>query len=237
MLTVSIAGIPVGIDNRYKNVEHISRDYLTDAAPVFTVRATDAEIEAERLASGAEFHEGYLESTVIHRLIAEQLWRVDAFVLHGAVLALDGGGYAFAARSGTGKTTHTRLWCEHFGERVRYVNGDKPIVRFIDGVPYVYGTPWRGKENYGENMRVPLMGIAYLERALSNSAEEISFDDASSRLLSQVYIPKKNPLAAARTLALVGRLSEGVRHVVLKCNMEKDAAAVAARALGITECN
>lgn len=234
MLTVSIAGIPVGIEHRYKHIERISRDYLTDAEPVFTVRATDAEIEAERQASGTELHDGYLESTVIHRLIAERLWQADAFVLHGAVLAIDGEAYAFTARSGTGKTTHTRLWCERFGERVRYVNGDKPVVRFIDGRPYVYGTPWRGKEGYGENISVPLRGIAYLRRAAENSACEISFDDISAVLLSQVYMPK-NALAAARTLALVGRLYSGVKHVLLKCNMEKDAPSTAARAFGISD--
>ena len=233
MLTVSIAGIPVGVDNRYKHIERISRDYLCDKEPAFTVRATDGEIERERVASGEGLHDGYLESTVIHRLIAEQLWRFDAFVFHGSVLSVDGLGYAFTARSGTGKTTHTRLWCEYFGDRAHYVNGDKPAIRFIDGKPYAYGTPWRGKEGYGENISVPLSGIAYLGRGEENSAEAVSFDDVSSILLSQIYIPR-SPLAAARTLALAGRLASGVKHIALRCNMDKDAPLAPARAFGVS---
>lgn len=232
MLTIGIAGITVGIENRYRHIEYISRDYVTSGEPAFTVRASDEEIAAERLASGGEYNDAYLESTVIHRKIAERLWEIDAFVLHGAVISVDGAAYAFTAASGTGKSTHTRLWCERFGERVEYVNGDKPIVRFIDGVPYVYGTPWRGKEGYGRNVSVPLRGIAYLERSVSNFAEELSFDEISSELMSRVYLPR-TPLGAARTLGLVGRLASDMRHIRLGCNMETEAAEVAARAFGI----
>ena len=232
MLTIGIAGIAVGIEHRYAHIERISRDYLVDAEPAFCVGATDSQIEAERAVNELGLADGYLESTVIHRNIAEQLWKIDAFVLHGSVIYIDGKAYAFTAASGTGKSTHTRLWCERFGERVRYVNGDKPRVRFIGGVPYAYGAPWRGKEGYGENVAVPLCGIAYLERSETNFAKEISFDDVSVELLSRVYVPR-GPLAAARTLALVGRLSSGVRHITLGCNMELEAAEVAAKAFGV----
>lgn len=231
MLTISVAGITVGIVNKYKHIERISRSYLTDREPEFTVEATEAEMAKERAQCELELHDGYIESTVIHRKIANKLWRYDAFLFHGATLELDGRAYAFTAPSGTGKTTHTRLWLERFGARVRYVNGDKPIVRFIDGVPYAFGTPWLGKEGYGENTSSPLAGIACLKRGEANEARRLSFDEASNILLSQIYIPRE-PTAALRTLALVNRLSEGVLLIELKCNMDIEAAEVAARALG-----
>ena len=233
MLLLSIADITVGVENRYKHIERISRDYTVDSgAPLFTVSASDEDIARERGNLDEDFHDAFLESTVIHRKIADQLWRYDAFLFHGAVLAVDGGAYAFTAPSGTGKTTHTRLWLELLGERAEYLNGDKPIIRFIDGVPYAYGTPWLGKEGYGSNISAPLLGIARLARGKENSARGVSFDDISSILLSQIYIPRA-PMAAARTLALVGRLSEGVKLIELECNMEKDAAVTSAAAFGI----
>lgn len=232
MLKICIAGITVGIENRYKHVERISRDYITDAEPMFTVSATDKEIDGERSRELSELHDGFIESTVIHRKIAERLSDFDAFLFHGAVLAVDGFAYAFTAPSGTGKTTHTRLWLECFGDRARYVNGDKPIIRFINGVPYAFGTPWLGKEGYGANISAPLAGIVHLTRGEKNSAKAVSFDDISAVLLSQIYIPR-SPLAAARTLALTDRLSSGIKLIELKCNMEKDAPLVSARALGV----
>ena len=232
MFSVSIAGIPVGIESKHKYIERISRDYLTDREPLFTVSASEADMAYERERNDPCPGDGYIESAVIHRKIAEQLWRYDAFLFHGAVLSVDGSAYAFTAPSGTGKSTHARLWEECFGERVRYVNGDKPIVRFIDGVPYAFGTPWRGKEGFGENISAPLVGIARITRAESNFAKEMSFDDMSAVLLSQIYVPR-DPLAAVRTLALLNRLSGLVRLVELGCNMEADAPIVSARALGV----
>ena len=69
------------------------------------------------------------------------------------------------------------------------------------------------------------------ELCVSNFAEELSFDEISSELMSRVYLPR-TPLGAARTLGLVGRLASDMRHIRLGCNMETEAAEVAARAFG-----
>ena len=55
----------------------------------------------------------------------------EVFIMHASVIEVDGEGYGFLAHSGTGKTTQTRLWLEHFGPRARVINGDKPLVRVI----------------------------------------------------------------------------------------------------------
>lgn len=234
MLTVRIAGLVIGIENKYRHVEHLVRDYLTPETPEFTVSATEADIERERAASEGDFSPGYLESTVVYRKIAERLPAYGAFVFHGAVISVDGGGYAFTARSGVGKTTHTRLWLAHYGERAHYVNGDKPIIRLIDGVPYAFGTPWMGKENYGSNTSVPLLGIAHLMRGEVNSARVVSADELSEIILSQMFIPKERAMAL-RTLSLLNSVLSSVRLIELRCNMDSDAPLAPARAFGIAE--
>ena len=231
MIKIKVAGLAIGIDNRFEYVRELARDYLTDEEPQFTVAATDAELEAERSISEHDFSNGYLESIVAYRKIAEQLPRFDAFVFHGAVLNLDGVAYAFTAKSGVGKTTHTRLWLKEFGERVHYLNGDKPIIRFIDGVPYASGTPYRGKEGYGVNEMAPLAAIAFLERGVENSAAPVPAESVVTRLVTQMYMPRASAMGAVLTMRLADRLVRSVRLVELRCNMDPSAAHVALAAM------
>lgn len=230
MITIKIADLSIGIDNRYQGIARLAEEYLTDEAPLFTVSASEDEIEKERAASDEPFSDSYLESVVVYRNIAERLPEYDAMVFHGAVMNLDGVAYAFTARSGVGKTTHTRLWCRRFGERVHYLNGDKPILRFIDGVAYACGTPWRGKERYGANEIAPLGGIAFLSRSEVNEAHEIAPGEVVTRLVTQIYLPK-NPSALLKTMRLADRLVRSVRLVELGCNMDISAADVSFDAL------
>ena len=48
MITIKIAGIPVGIDNRFPHIKNMAKDYLTDEEPLFTVSVTDLEIAEEK---------------------------------------------------------------------------------------------------------------------------------------------------------------------------------------------
>ena len=232
MIKIKIAGLVVLLHNKYKHIEHLAADFITDGEADFEVFASDDELEAERARNPEGFSTGYLESVVLHRKIADQLPRYDAILFHAAVVEIDGRAYAFSARSGTGKTTHTKHVISHFGERARYVNGDKPIVRIIDGVPYAFGTPWRGKESYGENISAPLVGIAFLSRAPENSARVVNGDRYGSETLSSVYIPKERELAKA-ALGVASRMLSSVTVVDLRCNPDPSSAEATAAAFGI----
>lgn len=230
MITVKLANLSIGIDNKYGLIEKLAKDYITDEPPVFTVSVTDADIEREAAMSEDEHTPGYLESITLYRKIAERLPEYDAVVFHGAVLSYRGKAYAFTARSGVGKTTHTRLWISTLGDDIHYLNGDKPIIRMIDGTPYAFGTPWKGKEGYGVNESAPLEAIALLERGETNTALPIPSREGVLRLVKQIYIPK-DPLSAARTMRIADSILSTVRFVELKCNMDPEAAHVAARAM------
>ena len=162
------------------------------------------------------------------RKIAEWVPLNGAFLLHSACFDVNGTGVAFAAHSGTGKTTHMRLWQQLLGDRLTIVNGDKPIVRFFDDepeTPYAYGTPWNGKEHLGCNMRTHLKHICFIERAEQNSCEPMEKGDAVNLIFDQVYMPK-NPAAMVQTLQLIDRLLSCGRLWKIKCNMEPQAAEV-----------
>lgn len=229
MITVRIADLAVGIENRYSYLDGLCRDYLTDAPPLFTVSASDEELEEEARVSGIS-HRGCLESTVVYRAIARRLPYYDALVFHGAVIADGGDAYAFTAKSGTGKTTHLRLWLSEFGDAVHILNGDKPILRYINGTLYAAGTPWRGKENFGRSEMLPLKSIVFLSRGEENRV--VPTDPASSlfSFFGQIFMPEE-PQVADLTLSLTERILTDTKLYRLYCNMNPEAAHVARRAL------
>ena len=229
MFQISIAGLSVGIDNRYPYLESFCRDYLTEEAPLFTVRATDEAIDEEAKASEAVYPKGYLESIVVYREIAKRLPTYDGFVFHGVALAVGDKAYLFTARSGVGKTTHTGLWLSAFDD-CHVLNGDKPILRFIDGVCYAAGTPWQGKERLGENEMLPVGGVAFVHRAPENRACVIDSAQAVLPFLSQTYLPEDDE-SVGMIVASVDRILSSVGLVNLYVNMNPDAALVARRAL------
>ncbi len=230
MIKIDIGGISVGIDNKYEYISSLAQDYLTDAEPSFTVRVGKDEIDKERSISMIEAPDAYFEAIVAYRHIAEILPTMDAFVFHGSVLNLCGKAYIFTAKSGVGKTTHTRLWLSEFKDECHVLNGDKPVIRYKDGAFYACGTPWRGKEMYGVHQTAPIAGIAFLERGAENRAFGISTGDALSFLISQVYKPKER-LAVVKTMSLMDKLLKELPLVRLECNMNPEAAHVARAAL------
>lgn len=230
MIIIKIADLPIGIDNKYEYLVGQTAEYLTDEPPLFTVSVSEEEITAENDALGGLYNRGYIESIAAYRKIANRLPDYDAFVFHGAVLNVGGNAYAFTARSGVGKTTHIRLWLSVFGDLVHILNGDKPVIRFIDGEPYACGTPWRGKEDYGVNEIAPLKAIAFLRRSEENEASVATPAASVMKLITQVYMPK-DAVAVSQTMALADRLINKVRLVDLGCNMKDDAPRVAYAAL------
>lgn len=231
MIKIKFADLAIGIDNKYRNIELLAKDYLTDEEPLFTVSVTPKDIEEERISSNTDYSPAYYESIIAYRKIAEILPEYDAFLFHGSVMELGGKAYVITAHSGVGKTTHTKLWLSEFGDEVSILNGDKPTLRIIDGIPYACGTPWQGKENYGKNDMKPLAGIVFLSRAELNRAYEIEPKEAVIRFMSQIYLPKKSKVSLAKTLSLADFVMKRAKLVHLECNMDSEAAHVCRRAL------
>ena len=231
MIGIRIADINVALQNRYGYTEALCREYAHPfSAPDLVVSVTDEDIAEEIKNADIPINAEYAESVCLHREIAERLWAYDAFLLHSALIECDGVGYAFAARSGVGKSTHIRLWKKNFGDRVRIVNGDKPIVRLSELGVFAYGTPWNGKERYGENRCCPLRALCFIERGAQNTIVPISTDEAVARIFPQIYLPK-NADGAAATLDLLDSFVSKVAFFRLACNMEDEAALVAHRAM------
>ena len=225
MPKVKIADLIIDIQNKYRYLEKQCADYIYDGdAPVdFSVSVTQEEMDTEAKESDFEFHPAILESTCEYRQIAMELPQRNALLMHGATFTIDDRGIIFIARSGTGKSTHLMLWQKLFGDKITIVNGDKPIIRFFDGVPYAYGTPWAGKEKLQNNMRAKLTDICILERGVENSTVKVEPSEFLNQIMQQVLHPA-DPMTALLTLELVDNLANKCNFWNIKCNISDDAA-------------
>ena len=230
MITIRIAELNVGIKYRYEFTRSYVLAYQTDGVPDFTVEATDADLDREAELADEPTEREYLEYVAVYRKIADKMTEYGGAVFHGAVLDLDGKAYVITARSGVGKTTHIGLWLQKFGERVSVLNGDKPVIRIIDGVIYAAGTPWNGKEGLGKKGTLPLGGIAFLERGEENSYKTLSVSEGLVRFMGQIYMNNEDPSVLMRTLRLADKILSGVPLYEFKCNMDISAAKMAAEA-------
>lgn len=234
------AGRMIEIQSLFPDIHEMCAGYHFIATSDFNVTIAQADIDYEREQSALEdaregkmirqFSDGYLETLAVYRRIAERMPEYDTILFHGSCVAVDGSGYLFTAKSGTGKSTHTRLWREMLGNRAIMVNDDKPLIRVTEGGAIVYGTPWDGKHRLSSNIAVPLKAICILERAAENHVRAITPSEALPMLLQQVYRPM-DVSAMARTLNLIDRLAGHVKLYRLGCNMNIEAAKVAYEAM------
>lgn len=234
--TISLAGINIGISAKYEKMRLFCRNYLTDAAPAFSVTATPEDIAFEQKKSDREkaleglpliqYPEPYLESLALYRKMAKELLDYDTILFHGSALSVDGQGYLFTAKSGTGKSTHTRFWRETFGDRVVMVNDDKPLLRITEDGVLVCGTPWDGKHRISTNTIVPLKGLCVLTRSEQNYIEKLTAAQAMPMLLQQSYRPS-DPESMVKLMRLLDELSNKTGLYRLGCNLDPHAALVA----------
>lgn len=237
--SMKLAEIPFGVTCLYGSTKTFCGDYLTEEAPAFSVVLTQEDIDREReIARQQDIRDGilaqhytdaYLETIALYRKIAEPLLQYHCIIFHGAVVAVDGEGYLFTARSGTGKTTHIKLWTENILNSY-ILNGDKPLLKIENGYIMVCGTPWRGKENYGVNQNLPLKALCILERSKENRISPITPREALPILFQQAH-HTEDVGGMEQTIGLLGALSCSVGLYRLGCNMEVEAALVSYHAM------
>ena len=107
-------------------------------------------------------------------------------LFHSSVVSHEGKAYMFLGPSGTGKSTHSRLWLKYI-EGTELVNDDNPVVRILDdGKVWVFGSPWSGKTPCYRNVSYPLGAIVDLSQAPVNSIRRLKPLEAYAALLISI---------------------------------------------------
>lgn len=237
-----IADTLIEINSIYGDVHELCADYRVgvgdgngDGLPQIVVNIYIDDITREQEYSDREndlegmprrvWGSGYLETLAVYRSIAEQMVSRGTMLFHGSAISVDGAGYIFTAKSGTGKSTHVRLWRQLLGSRAVMINDDKPLIAADKNGARVYGTPWNGKHNLGENICVPLKAICVIERGEQNEIARLTGSEAFPLLMQSVY-RSRDPKKLAAAVRLLGAIinSCNVKIYRLRCNMDISAA-------------
>ncbi|MBQ6997633.1 MAG: hypothetical protein IJN60_04585 [Oscillospiraceae bacterium] len=225
------AGICVEIHHIYPYFANQAQKYLSEKAAEFSVTVTQADIDREKAAGEvATADDGYVESLVIYRMLCEKLLERNVLLFHSAAISMEGKAYLFTAPSGTGKSTHIRLWRKRFGKAVGIINGDKPLISVSPQEIRAWGTPWDGKEHWSANTSAPIAAICQLGRGEENEIHPLSPEDALPILFAQTYRPATEE-GMRKTVQLLAEIARRVPVWQLKCNMSTQAAEVSCAAM------
>lgn len=227
---MKLAERTIAVSANFATTKKYCKDYILEEVPVkvdIEVSVSKDAIVREREAMTNMYHEGfsdeYLETLVVQRRITECLIKYDVILFHGSAVALDGEVYLFTAPSGTGKSTHARLWRRGVGERIVMVNDDKPFLGVKeDGTVMVYGSPWDGKHKLNENVALPLKAICILSQAKENKIKILSAGDAFQTIYTQTYRKSTDAQFMDSVLNVLGRIME-YPIWKLECNISKEA--------------
>ncbi|MBO5323278.1 MAG: hypothetical protein J6A88_04160 [Oscillospiraceae bacterium] len=233
---IRIADNAIAISAIFSATKEYCKGYLCNDTAALSITMSSEDIAFEREKSLREeqmegitprnHSDSYLETIAVQRKITEGLFAFDTLLFHGSVVAVDGQGYLFTAKSGTGKSTHTRFWRETFGERAVMVNDDKPFLRITQDGVIAYGSPWNGKHKLGNNISVPLKAMCILERGEENHIQAISGSDAATMLFQQSNRPM-DPRKMPKYMDLIDQLSKKTSFYRMQCNLDPSAAQVA----------
>jgi len=222
------ADITFKITSFFAYFEEFAKDYVVDEEKnAFEISLTEQDsIDWKNEHEDAkDFPLYYLETLVIHSRVASILSKFNTFIFHGSTIYLDNpnNSYIFTAPSGTGKSTHVRLLKELLGDRINYINDDKPFIKIEDNKYYLYGSPWNGKERQSENIKGELKGVLVLERSKTNSVERMHPTLAINYLIKQIHLPK-GLNETSNGMKLIMDLLKNIPIYLLKVNMDIDAA-------------
>lgn len=96
-----------------------------------------------------------------------QLIAQEALFLHASYVLWKGKAILFTAPKQTGKTTQAKLWESFRGATI--VNGDRALLRKVDGCWNAYGSPYCGTSQMCENLSAPIGAVVLLSQAAQNS--------------------------------------------------------------------
>lgn len=147
----------------------------------------------------------------------------NTLLIHASLVRQNGYGYAFIAKSGTGKSTQVSLWLRHI-PGCDLMNDDNPIIRIIEGEPFIYGGPWSGKTPCYRNVKARLGAITRIDRADENSIEKVPPIEAFASFLPSCSSMKWDGEIFNNICNTVTKVVETTGIYTLHCLPNKEAA-------------
>lgn len=158
----------------------------------------------------------------------------QTLLIHASLVRQNGYGYAFIAKSGTGKSTQVSNWLRYL-PGCDLMNDDNPIIRMIDGKPFVFGGPWSGKTPCYRNVKAPLGAITRIDRAEQNSIDKVGVVEAFASLLPSVSSMKWDKTIFDHICNTLTKIIETTGIYTLHCRPDKESAVICNKAISIKQ--
>lgn len=147
--------------------------------------------------------------------LEHMLTALGAVSLHSSFITHNGQAILFSAPSGTGKSTQAALWEQY--AHAEQINGDRSVIRCVDGVWTAFGFPFAGSSGIYKNKSAPIRAIVVLRQAKDNTIERLAAPEAFRLLYSETAIQRWNTQGHAAAVDLLIRLSAAVPVYRLCC--------------------
>lgn len=154
----------------------------------------------------------------------------QTLLIHASLVRHQGRGYAFVAKSGTGKSTQVAMWLRCI-PGCDLMNDDNPVVRVIDGEAMIYGSPWSGKTPCYRQVKAPLGAITQIDRAPANSVDRLSPLQALAILLPSCSSMKWDERLHGQVCDTMSEVIGLTPIYMLHCLPNEEAARVCCRAI------
>lgn len=159
--------------------------------------------------------------------------RKNTLLIHASLVRNNGFGYAFIAKSGTGKSTHVSMWLRYMpGSDL--MNDDNPIIRIIDNELWIFGGPWSGKTPCYRNVKAKLGAITRIDRAKTNSIEKLKPVEAFASILPSCSSMKWDSDIHNAICDTITKIVETTGVYTLHCLPNEEAAQVCFRTISKT---
>ena len=224
-MRILVADLVTELEPRYDDSRELAEPFRYEDS-----RETDIKLHVsdkllnnlmEKAAAGTTV--GEMENFALGNDFNRKAIAFSTMLIHSSALVYDGGAYLFSADSGVGKSTHTRLWLQAFGDTVHILNDDKPVVKLCDDKAVCYGTPFDGGSGIALNESYPLQAVIFIDRGETNSVRVPDNKEVIQRLYFQTA-HMVNAATAVQMLDNIEKLLSLTRFYVLTCNMELSAA-------------
>lgn len=151
-----------------------------------------------------------------------RLLHLNGIVIHSSALKYCDQAVIFSAPSGTGKSTHVKLW-HQFIKDVKTLNDDTPAVRIINNKTYIFGTPWSGSSMIHSNDFAPLKAIVILEQAQENKIRKIKEQESILRLMPRTFFPYFDQKMMDKSVSLFEKIILSTPVYLLQCRPDLEA--------------
>ncbi|MGN0502571.1 MAG: hypothetical protein ACI4HN_06570, partial [Ruminococcus sp.] len=227
-----IADLVTEIEPKYDNLRNLAKlfEYYGDRNTDIFLSVSEEYINSliKRMVPGTTI--GAAEEFSYAGKFCKSIIKYNAMLIHSSAIEYKGKAYLFAADSGVGKSTHTALWRKAFGNEVKMINDDKPVVRIIDGKAIVYGTPFDGGSGIANNISAPLGAVVFIERGENNSIRKAQTPEIIRKLyFSTAHFVSRD--TAGKMLTNFENLISCTDFYILTCNMDISAAHIAREAI------